>query len=106
MAKGYGGKPVYGGTYPAQIWRDYVEAALAYYAHPGAATPRQTTVTSTGASGATGASSTERIDRARRASTSTGAGGATAGLADRHGDLARRRDDTVDRGDQRARSRR
>jgi penicillin-binding protein 1A len=67
MSKGFGGKPVYGGTYPAEIWRDYVEAALNYYAHPGAAAPAQTTVTSTGASGPTGAS----------ASTATGAGGAT-----------------------------
>jgi penicillin-binding protein 1A len=66
MSKGYGGKPVYGGTYPAEIWRDYVEAALSYYAHPGAAAPARTTVTSTGASGPTGAS----------ASTATGAGGA------------------------------
>ena len=70
MAKGYGGKPVYGGTYPAQIWRNYVEAALNYYAHPGAAAPRQTTVTSTGSSGASGPTGAS-------ASTSTGAGGAT-----------------------------
>ncbi len=31
MAKDYGGKPVYGGTYPALIWKAYVEAALRYY---------------------------------------------------------------------------
>jgi len=73
MAKGYGGKPVYGGTYPAQIWRNYVEAALNYYAHPGAATPKQTTVTSTGASGASSPSGSTGAS----ASTSTGAGGAT-----------------------------
>jgi penicillin-binding protein 1A len=73
MAKGYGGKPVYGGTYPAQIWRNYVEAALNYYAHPGAAAPRQTTVTSTGATGASSASGSTGAS----ASTSTGAGGAT-----------------------------
>ena len=29
MAKDYGGKPVYGGTYPALIWRDYVVSAIA-----------------------------------------------------------------------------
>jgi penicillin-binding protein 1A len=66
MAKGYGGKPVYGGTYPAQIWRNYVEAALSYYAHPGAAAPTQKTVTGTGASGASGATGAS-------ASTATGA---------------------------------
>ncbi len=70
MAKGYGGKPVYGGTYPAQIWRDYVEAALNYYAHPNAASPAQTTVTSSGASGASGPTGAG-------ASTATGAAGAT-----------------------------
>jgi penicillin-binding protein 1A len=71
MAKGFGGKPVYGGTYPAEIWRNYVEAALSYYAHPNAASPAQTTITSTGSSGPsgpTGASAT---------STATGAAGAT-----------------------------
>jgi penicillin-binding protein 1A len=31
MAKDYGGKPVYGGTYPALIWKAYVEAMLRYY---------------------------------------------------------------------------
>jgi penicillin-binding protein 1A len=28
MSKDYGGKPVYGGTYPALIWRDYVVNAI------------------------------------------------------------------------------
>ena len=28
MAHDYGGKPVYGGTYPALIWRDYMMAAI------------------------------------------------------------------------------
>jgi penicillin-binding protein 1A len=28
MSKDYGGKPVYGGTYPALIWRDYVVHAI------------------------------------------------------------------------------
>jgi penicillin-binding protein 1A len=31
MAHDYGGKPVYGGTYPALIWKAYVEAMLHYY---------------------------------------------------------------------------
>jgi len=70
MAKGFGGKPVYGGTYPAEIWRNYVEAALNYYAHPNAASPTQTKVTSTGSSGASGPTGAS-------ASSATGAAGAT-----------------------------
>ena len=31
MAKDYGGKPVYGGTYPALIWRQYVMQAIQQY---------------------------------------------------------------------------
>ena len=31
MAKSYGGKPVYGGTYPALIWKAYVQAAIQQY---------------------------------------------------------------------------
>ena len=60
MSKGFGGKPVYGGTYPAEIWRDYVAAALNYYAHPSSPAPTlgATTVTSTGPTGATPSTST------------------------------------------------
>jgi penicillin-binding protein 1A len=64
MSKGFGGKPVYGGTYPAEIWRDYVQAALTYYAHPNAVTTPSGATTATGPAGAT-------------PSTSTGATGAT-----------------------------
>jgi penicillin-binding protein 1A len=31
MLHNYGGHPVYGGTYPAQIWRQYMEDAIGYY---------------------------------------------------------------------------
>ena len=71
MAKGFGGKPVYGGTYPAEIWRTYVQAALTYYAHPTTtAKPPAGGTTSTSSTGATGASGAS-------ASSSTGATAAT-----------------------------
>jgi len=101
MARDYGGKPVYGGTYPALIWKAYVEAMLRYYnsgstgitsstppSTPtytppspgvGATTATQTPSTqSTGATGtaspATGATTTTQAP----ASTVTGGGGSTA----------------------------
>jgi penicillin-binding protein 1A len=34
MLHNFGGHPVYGGTFPAEIWRAYVEKAISYYNHP------------------------------------------------------------------------
>ena len=34
MAKDFHGSPVYGGTYPAEIWKAYVTRAMYYYEHP------------------------------------------------------------------------
>jgi penicillin-binding protein 1A len=56
MAKDFGGKPVYGGTYPALIWKQYVEAAMAQYrleaAERAAGTHHHSKSSSTGAVGA------------------------------------------------------
>jgi penicillin-binding protein 1A len=70
MAKSFGGKPVYGGTYPALIWRAYVTAAIQQYKREAAGLPISPSspsgsTTSTGATtgsttpnaGATGATS-------------------------------------------------
>jgi penicillin-binding protein 1A len=75
MSKDYGGKPVYGGTYPALIWRDYVvnaihtieqedqEHTLTVREHHAAKTP----------SSATGSSSVAVGASATSGSTGTGA---------------------------------
>jgi penicillin-binding protein 1A len=57
MAKDYGGKPVYGGTYPALIWKAYVQAAMQVYKReaaglPGTQTPSSGSTSGTGAAGA------------------------------------------------------
>ena len=59
MAKDYGGKPVYGGTYPALIWQAYVEAALRYY--------------NTGSTGITSSTRALDADATPRRRSSTGA---------------------------------
>jgi penicillin-binding protein 1A len=63
MAKDYGGKPVYGGTYPALIWKAYVTSAIRQYQHEAAVRAAQRTAKrsghpsgSTAGSGASGAS--------------------------------------------------
>ena len=63
MAKDYGGKPVYGGTYPALIWKAYVTSAIRQYQHEAAVRAAQHTAKrsghpsgSTAGSGASGAS--------------------------------------------------
>ncbi len=74
MAKDYGGKPVYGGTYPALIWKQYVLQAIQQYRHEAVvnAAAHVHHVSSTSPSGATGASGSA-------ASTGTsGAAGTTA----------------------------
>jgi penicillin-binding protein 1A len=52
MKKDFGGKPVYGGTYPAIIWKNYVEAAIQAYEHPLLA-PAKTSTSPVGTSGST-----------------------------------------------------
>ncbi len=62
MAKDYGGKPVYGGTYPALIWKQYVEQAIQQYhleaAERAAARVHRPASSSTGAAGVSPAGST------------------------------------------------
>jgi penicillin-binding protein 1A len=76
MAKSFGGKPVYGGTYPALIWRAYVERAIRIYKqeaagiNPNRPSPSGAT-TSTGATGATATSPTSGT------TSTTGTTGAT-----------------------------
>ena len=65
MAKDFGGKPVYGGTYPALIWKAYVEAAMGIYKREAAGlsvsqTPSSGSATGTGAP-ATGATATGAV---------------------------------------------
>jgi penicillin-binding protein 1A len=90
MAKAYGGKPVYGGTYPALIWRAYVMQAIQQYKieaaeiaaeHTHRASPGSSTG-ATGASGATGAASagtgaTSSTSATGAVATNTAATGAT-----------------------------
>jgi penicillin-binding protein 1A len=83
MSKDYGGKPVYGGTYPALIWRDYVvnaihtieqedqQHALAVRERHAAKTP----------SSATGASSVAVGASAAAGATGTGAPAGTGAVA-------------------------
>lgn len=61
MAKDYGGKPVYGGTYPALIWRAYVMQAIQQYKREASEiaaehTHHSSPSSNTGATGASGAS--------------------------------------------------
>jgi penicillin-binding protein 1A len=63
MAHGYGGKPVYGGTYPALIWHNYIVAAIhtieqenVHHSQHLAASKHGTNVTGASGSTSTGAS--------------------------------------------------
>jgi penicillin-binding protein 1A len=87
MAKDYGGKPVYGGTYPALIWRAYVMQAIQQYKreaseiaaeHTHHSSPSSNTG-ATGASGALGAATgpTSATSATGAPATSTSATGAT-----------------------------
>jgi penicillin-binding protein 1A len=65
MAKDFGGKPVYGGTYPALIWKAYVQAAMGVYKREAAGlsvsqTPSSGSATGTGAP-ANGATTTGAV---------------------------------------------
>ena len=84
MAKDFGGKPVYGGTYPALIWRAYVLDAIAQYKREAAelaAEHQHKTIpsSSTGPTGASGAltGATSATSATGAAATSTSATGAT-----------------------------
>ncbi|HLW96918.1 MAG TPA: penicillin-binding transpeptidase domain-containing protein, partial [Solirubrobacteraceae bacterium] len=109
MAHAYGGKPVYGGTYPALIWRDYMMAAIQTIeaenqgafrtpthhtsktgstgssgsaATTGGGTTTQTGTTSsagTNANGGTAASNTTQNPNSATTGTTGGSAGATGG---------------------------
>jgi len=89
MLHNYGGHPVYGGTFPAEIWRRYVEQAIYYYQHPPSsrrhakhvtASSSQTTASSSASSAATTtqasstapATNTPQSGGAGQAATNTG----------------------------------
>ena len=81
MAKDFGGKPVYGGTYPALIWKAYVEAAMGVYKREAAGlsvsqTPSSGSATGTGAP-ATGATTTGAVPTTG-STAAAGTGGAGA----------------------------
>jgi penicillin-binding protein 1A len=73
MAKAYGGKPVYGGTYPALIWHDYVVKAIQTIENENAGVPTGQTKSTSSPSGASGSSGTTQP----LAGTTSGANGAT-----------------------------
>ncbi|HEY7967756.1 MAG TPA: transglycosylase domain-containing protein [Solirubrobacteraceae bacterium] len=85
MAKDYGGKPVYGGTYPALIWRNYMMAAIAtrelenegQFASPG-----HSPSSKTGSTGSTGSvATTSPNNAAQTGTTSSGGTSANGGAA-------------------------
>ncbi|HXR14285.1 MAG TPA: transglycosylase domain-containing protein [Solirubrobacteraceae bacterium] len=88
MAKNFGGKPVYGGTYPALIWRDYVvnaiqtieqeNVAVHQHAIARAQARHSTGAGSTGASGATSTSATQTASSTTTTPTGTTQNGGTA----------------------------
>jgi penicillin-binding protein 1A len=77
MAKDYGGKPVYGGTYPALIWKQYVVQAIQQYhleaAERAAARAHKPAASSTGAAGASPGGSTSATGAATPNIPATGA---------------------------------
>ena len=84
MSKAFGGKPVYGGTYPALIWRAYVLQAIQQYKteaadlaaeHAHRTIPRSSTGASGAVTSATGPTSATSATGA--GTTSTSATGAT-----------------------------
>ncbi len=84
MSKAFGGKPVYGGTYPALIWRAYVLQAIQQYKseaadlaaeHAHRTAPKSTTGASGAVTSATGPTSATSATGA--GTTSTSATGAT-----------------------------
>jgi penicillin-binding protein 1A len=86
MAHSYGGKPVYGGTYPALIWRAYVLEAmrqLKLEAEGLAAAAHHSTSTSTSTATPGSGSATSGVTAGSGAATPTTAGttGATGGAA-------------------------
>ena len=85
MKIAYGGKPVYGGTYPAIIFHNYVSNALRILAgHPAVKPAQSSSPAASGASAATGTTSAGTSSGATAAngtSGSTAATGATATTA-------------------------
>jgi penicillin-binding protein 1A len=83
MRKNFGGKPVYGGTFPAEIWRSFVEQMLVIYRDRAAgirvAAPRFSTATH-GSTGATSATTQQAGTTGTTGTTSAGAptGGTTS----------------------------
>jgi penicillin-binding protein 1A len=87
MAHAYGGKPVYGGTYPALIWRAYVLEAMrqlkleAEGLGAGAVHHSSGTSTATGAAGSASTTSGATAGSGAATPTSGGTTGATGGAA-------------------------
>ena len=84
MAHNYGGKPVYGGTYPALIWRQYIVSAIQTIEqenvaiHQDAIAPAHHS-TATGASGTTGAATSTSANTTTPPSGTTQTGGTPPG---------------------------
>ena len=80
MAKDYGGKPVYGGTYPALIWRNYMMAAIATRELENEGQYRRP-AHNTGSTGSTGSVATNPANAAQTGTTSSAGTSANGGTA-------------------------
>ena len=74
MLHSFGGHPVYGGTFPAEIWRAYVEKAISYYQHP-ARSSHHSRSSSSGAAGGTAATTPASTTTTSASSSSTNPAG-------------------------------
>ncbi len=76
MAHNYGGKPVYGGTYPALIWHNYILSAIQTIEHENVAHNQHATapahpLPATGSSGASGTTGTPATSSTTAKTTTT-----------------------------------
>jgi penicillin-binding protein 1A len=71
MTKNFGGKPVYGGTFPAQIWKTFMESAMTIFENRAHGKPGIPTSTSGSTSAGTGSSGTTGPPAADTTASST-----------------------------------
>ena len=75
MKHNFHGGPVYGGTFPAEIWRRYVEYAISVYQHPPVHHSHSSRSGSSGTSSTTTSSSSSSTTTTTTQANSTGASG-------------------------------
>ena len=89
MSKDYGGKPVYGGTYPALIWRSYVTSAISTIEQEDVAIREHRTIKTPSSGGSsTGSSGASSTGTVAPPSTQTGASGTGGTLIPQTGSTA------------------